>query len=349
MSLESADVVDGPDPSSSPAANAPQRHPLADRAPPAAVLAASADRRPAPAPRKEPKPAPVVRWLPTGTGVWLHEWRRSEQGHALEVVQRARRANVSHLYVQTGSSRKGWIGQQVLSQLLPATKGTDLKVIAWDFPKLDEPEKDARRLARAAFWHRDGVPMVAAVAPDVETSAEGTRATPERVRRYYAALRKALPRRTAILATVPWPSEKRTGSYPYAVTAPFAEAFVPMAYWYNRSPTTVTATSMTWLARFGKPVMPVGQGYDGRLDAPYLRADLSPRKSVEAFSYAARSRGAQSISLWSWQTTGAEQWAVLGEASRFFAPGQVGAGQPVSALKRLADRPPHSRRSVSPG
>ena len=347
--LEKAYVADGPDPSSSPAAKAAQRHPLAELAPAAAVLAASAARRPAPAPGQASKPAPVVRWLPTGTGVWLHEWRRSEEGHALEVVQRAERANVSHLYVQTGSSRKGWIGQEVLSQLLPATKGTDLKIIAWDFPKLDEPEKDARRLARAAFWHRDGVPMVAAVAPDIETAAEGTRATPERVRRYYAALRKALPQRTAILATVPWPSEKRTGSYPYAVTAPFADAFVPMAYWYNRSPTTVTATSMTWLARFGKPVMPVGQGFDGRLDAPYLRADLSPRRSVEAFSFAARSRGAQSISLWSWQTTGAEQWAVLGEASRFFASKQVAVGQPVLVLDRLLSRTPHSRRSLSPG
>jgi hypothetical protein len=252
--------------------------------------------------------------------MWLHDWRRSESGHAHEVVARAQRSGLTHLYVQTGSSKKGWIGKEVLNQLMPATAGTDLKVIAWDFPKLDDPEADARRLARAAWWNRSGAPMVAAVAPDVETGAEGTRLTRDRVIRYYRELRKQLPARTAILATVPWPSEKRTGSYPYAATAPYADAFVPMAYWYNRSPSVVTRTSMTWLARFGKPVMPVGQGYDGRLDAPYLKPDPAPDKSVAAFLYNARAHGAQSVSLWSWQTTGALQWQVLANAAGTVGP-----------------------------
>lgn len=277
--------------------------------------------RPKPAGRGKAKPAAKVdRWLPTGTGMWLHDWRRSERGHAPKVIIRAKQVGLSHLYVQTGSTRKGWIGEEVLSQLMPATKGTDIKVIAWDFPKLIDPEADARRLARAAWWNRKGAPMVAAVAPDVETSAEGTRLSTERVRRYYAELRRRLPARTAILATVPWPSEKRTGMYPYAATAPYSDAFVPMAYWYNRSPSVVTKTSMQWLKRFGKPVMPVGQGYDGRLDAPYLKPDPHPDKSVARFVYVAREQGAQSVSLWSWQTTGSLQWGVLKRAAGTVGP-----------------------------
>ncbi len=272
-------------------------------------------------------PAPVDRWLPTGTGMWLHDWRRSEQGHADAVVARAQQAGLTHLYVQTGSSKKGWIGQEVLSQLMPAVTGTDLKVIAWDFPKLDDPEADARRMARAAWWNRPGAEMVSAVAPDVETGAEGTDLRGDNVRRYYAELRRVLPARIAILATVPWPSEKRTRKYPYAATAPFADAFVPMAYWYNRSPSTVTATSMQYLKRFGKPVMPVGQGYDGRLDAPYLAPDPAPDKSVARFIYVAREHGAQSLSLWSWQTTGPLQWRELVEAA-----GTVGPQAPPTAV-----------------
>lgn len=114
---------------------------------------------------------------------------------------------------------------------------------------------------------------------------------------------------------MPWPSEKRTGSYPYAATAPWSDAFIPMAYWYNRDPSVVTETSMTWLARYGMPVMPVGQGYDGRLDAPYLAEDPDPGGSVAAFIDVARKHGAQSVSLWSWQTTGDLQWAALTEAA----------------------------------
>ena len=282
--------------------------------------------------------APVRRYLPQGTGMWIHDWSATELGHAPEVVARAQAAGLTHLYVQTGSSKKGWIGQPVLSQLLPATTGTDLKVIAWDFPKLLDPEDDARRLAKAAWWRRPGVPMVAAVAPDIETLAEGTHATPSSIERYYRTLRAALPARVAILATVPWPSEKRINRYPYTRTALHADAFVPMAYWYNRSPSVVTATSMKVLQQFGKPVFPVGQGYDGRLDAPYLAEDPTPGKSVDAFVQAARSAGATSLSLWSWQTTGSMQWGALTRASRDFAPMDGPVADPTAGSSAKSHR-----------
>lgn len=286
----------------------------------------SLPKPPAPAPRpvaqpvKAPANKKVDRWLPRGTGMWLHEWNSSEKGRASEVVRKSKNTGLTHLYVQTGSTRKGWIGDEVLGELLPATVGTGLKVIAWDFPKLIDPEADARRMAKAALWSRPGVPQVAAVAPDVETAAEGTRLSTPNVHRYYSELRKHLPDHIAILATVPWPSEKRTGWYPYDDTAPYADAFVPMAYWYNRPAGKVTATSMTWLARFGKPVMPAGQGYDGRLDAPYLKPDPNPGKSVDDFVAQARKHGARSISLWSWQTTQAPQWGSILRAAGTIGP-----------------------------
>ena len=295
---------------------------LAGRLPDLSVPKPAAPR-PAVAPVPDRPAEKVDRWLPRGTGMWLHEWNSSEKGRASEVIRKSRNTGLTHLYVQTGSTRKGWIGDEVLGELLPATEGTGIKVIAWDFPKLIDPEADARRMAKAALWSRPGVPQVAAVAPDVETAAEGTRLSTPNVHRYYRELRKRLPAHIAVLATVPWPSEKRTGWYPYDDTAPYADAFVPMAYWYNRPAGSVTATSMRWLARFGKPVMPAGQGYDGRLDAPYLAPDPDPGKSVDDFVAQARKHGARSISLWSWQTTQAPQWRSLLKAA-----GTVGPARP---------------------
>jgi hypothetical protein len=264
--------------------------------------------------------APVKRWLPTGTGMWIHQWSQTEHGNGRRVVRRAKLAGLSHLFVKTGSSHDGWVGATALGSLMPATKNTDIKVIAWDFPTLVHPGADARRLARAAWWHKPGVPMVAAVAPDIETASEGTHATRSSIDRYYRTLRKSLPAHVAILATVPWPSESRVNRYPYIRTARNADAIIPMAYWYNNSPSRVTRTSMRILQEYGKPVIPVGQGYDGRLDAPYLKADPHPGKSVTAFVTAARMSGAQSISLWSWQTTGSQQWSALKAASKRYAP-----------------------------
>jgi len=302
-----------------PAAGQPTRTPAKPPAAPRVTVTRKATKSAATHVRHLPA-KPVKRYLPTGTGMWIHNWEQTEGGNAGAVVRRANQAGLTHVYVQTGSSKKGWIGQEVLSELLPATRGTDLKVIAWDFPKLRNPEDDARRLSKAAWWRQPGVPMVAAVAPDIETLAEGTYATPDSITRYYRTLRASLPARVAILATVPWPSEKRLTRYAYTRTALYADAFIPMAYWYNRSPSVVTRTSMQVLAQFGKPVFPVGQGYDGRLDAPYLKPDPTPGKSVDAFVQAAHAGGAESLSLWSWQTTGPEQWASLIRAAGRYAP-----------------------------
>lgn len=79
------------------------RMPLMDAPVPPAPGAPGA---PAPAPVAPPAP-PVARWLPTGTGMWLHDWVKSENGDARAVVARAQRTGLSHLFVQTGSSKKG--------------------------------------------------------------------------------------------------------------------------------------------------------------------------------------------------------------------------------------------------
>ncbi len=269
---------------------------------------------------------PAKPWLPTGTGMWLHEFGKSEGGNADAIVARARQTGLTTLYVQTGSSKKGWIGGPVLTSLLRATKGTEIRVIAWDFPTLKNPEIDAKRMAAAARFTCRGCARVAAVAPDVETSAEGTRLSGPAVHRYYTVLRQRIGPSIAILATVPWPSEKRTRSYPYRQTAALSDALLPMAYWYNREPAVVTATSMSYLKQFKRPIMPVGQGYDGRLDAPYLAADPTPGLSVLEFLRAARAGGAKHISLWSWQTTGPQQWHSLQLARTLFpAKRHVGA------------------------
>jgi hypothetical protein len=289
---------------------------------------------------------PVERWLPTGTGMWIHDWSKTEGGNGRKVVRRAKLAGLTHVFVQTGSSKKGWIGGKTLTQLMPATNNSNIKVIAWDFPTLVHPEADARRLARAAWWHKPGAPMVAAVAPDIETASEGTHATRSSIDRYYRTLRTSLPARVAIMATVPWPSENRVNRYPYIRTARNADAIIPMAYWYNRSPSRVTRTSMRILQEYGKPVIPVGQGYDGRLDAPYLAPDRHPGKSVTAFVTAARMSGAQSISLWSWQTTGTQQWSALKAASKRYAP----AVRKVQAAERAdATGIPLLTKSTRPG
>lgn len=260
------------------------------------------------------KRRPVVRrWLPTGTGMWLHQWDRSNGGNPRAVVKRAQQNGITTLFVRGWSKRDGYEAPRALRALLPATKGTNIKVVVWEFVYLNNPVAEARRLAAEAKIGVNGAPRVAAVAPDIETAAEGTAINSRRVLLYMKTLRAALPRNVSILVTVPWPSEHRVGKFPYAAAARYANAILPMAYWYNRSPVAVTAASVRFLRRYHRPIMPVGQGYDGRLDAPWLPpANIS--KQVGAFLVTARQAKVPAVSLWSWQTAPTSVWRKLSQA-----------------------------------
>ncbi|MDQ1689111.1 MAG: hypothetical protein QOK42_2086 [Frankiaceae bacterium] len=259
------------------------------------------------------------RVLPTGTGMWLHEWDKSNQGNAAVIVRRAKSAGVSTLFVRGWSRTGGWEAPHVLRQLLPATKHSDVKVVVWEFVYLQHPVAEARRLAASAKIRVPGAPRVIAVAPDIETAAEGSRTSYNRVLVYMRALRAALPKDVAILGTVPWPSEVRVGKFPYQPVALYSDALLPMTYWYNRSPVAVTQSSVRWLRRYHKPIMPVGQGYDGRLDAPWLPKANVP-KQVASFLVTAKRAKVPAVSLWSWQTAPLSVWGKLSKARHDFGP-----------------------------
>ena len=228
--------------------------------------------RSVPRPRPVPaRPKPTAPWLPTGTGLWIHEWPKTMHGSASAVVHRASAYHVTTLYVRTGTKKGGFVGGPILRRLLPATRGTSIRVVAWDFPTLDHPTWDARRLAAAARYRPPGrgTPRVAAVAPghrDGVRRARGRHASGIELVSPDAAT--APPSRTPILGTVPWPSELRRGRFPYATVAHYSNALLPMAYWYNRGPASVTSYSIRWLRRYHRPVLPVGQGFDSHVDAP---------------------------------------------------------------------------------
>jgi hypothetical protein len=250
--------------------------------------------------------------------MWIYQWHSSNGGHARSIVARAKHVGLTTLYLRTGSSHDGFTGARALGALLPATRGTAVHVVAWDFPELRRPVHDALRLARAARFRRaHGGPHISAVAPDIETPAEGTFNAAWRVRNYLTALRSHLPRGVTILTAVPWPSRFRVADYPYGTVARHSDALVPMAYWYNNSPGVVTQRSLWFLRRFHKPVQPVGQGYDGRLDVPSLPHNHLFRE-VPAFFRAAHQHGAKAVSIWSWQSAAPATWWALSRAHRLF-------------------------------
>ena len=88
------------------------------------------------------------------------------------------------------------------------------------------------------------------------------------------------------------------------------------------------------LAVYGKPILPVGQAYDGGGEGG--PPGVPPRDELIQFMQSGDKVGAAGVSWWSWQHADQEAWDAIKDAAEFrlptgdpaaFTPGQVKAYQ----------------------
>jgi hypothetical protein len=211
------------------------------------VVADAALPQPLPAGKKATSLTAVA-----GKGIWVTNFKQTPVD-VPGLVARTKAAGLDSIWIRTGG-RQGYYGNQFLPRLVPAAHAAGLKVVAWDFPFLSDPVADAER-ARQAF--ADGID---AFAPDIETSAEGTHATAQRVTLYLSLVRSYAGGKP-IAATVPRPTPLRRKTFPYQAFLPYADVFAPMIYWSCNEPGRLVQQSLHELGRL-LPLHPVGQGYD---------------------------------------------------------------------------------------
>jgi hypothetical protein len=262
------------------------------------------------------KRPPVQDLLPYGKGMWLYEPEKTEGGDVAAIVAKAKAAGLSHLYVRTGSSWNGFYAGDFLDKILPAAHAADLMVYGWDFPRLIDVGADVRR-AKAAIDHRaPGKHRLDGFSADIETRSEGTEITGAAAAEYGRLLREEVGASYPLIATVPRPSPAQ--NYPYAEVVESFDAIAPMVYWLNRQPDTDVTGALRDLARFNKPVFPVGQAYDGAPEGG--RAGVPPPEELWRFMRFAEAGGAQGVSFSSWQAANSKAWLAITEAEEFRAP-----------------------------
>ena len=153
---------------------------------------------------------------------------------------------------------------------------------------------------------------------DIETINEGSHVSPEVALVYGRALREIAGPDFTLIATVPRPSPRNRPTYPYAEIVESFDAIAPMVYWLNRQPDTDVIGAMDELAKFGKPVFPVGQAYDGKAEGG--RAGRAAARGAAALHAVAAGKGATGVSFWSWQAANGAAWAAIRDASEFRGP-----------------------------
>ena len=122
--------------------------------------------------------------------------------------------------------------------------------------------------------------------------------------------------------------------FPYAEATHSFDAIAPMVYWLNRDPATDVAGAVAALAPLGKPVIPVGQAYNGGAEGgPNLDP---PKEALVAFMNTAFARGAVGVSFWVWNHATPQQWQAIDEASAWELPaGRVATGAAAVYLQRV--------------
>ncbi len=190
----------------------------------------------------------------SGKGMWWTTWPTTKSD-VNDMVRRAKKAGLRHIWVRTGGSRQGWYGTPLLTKLLPVAHDAGLKVLVWDFPFLSDPMKDVAR-ARKAIEGRFAGHRIDGFSPDIETIHEGTFNDPRRMRVYLSRVRK-MAGDMPVLSTVMRPAKSQITSYPYSAQVPYIDAFVPMVYWGCNEPGEVTAQAIKYLSKM-RPVHPLG-------------------------------------------------------------------------------------------
>jgi hypothetical protein len=269
----------------------------------------------------KPKPAVAARDLPhvlpvgprhvsldvlKGKGMWWTTWQQSKVD-VDDVVDRARAAGLTQIWVRTGGARQGWYGEDLLTRLLPVAHAAHLAVVAWDFPFFSDPMADVAR-ARAAIEGRFGGERIDAFSPDIETINEGTFNTRHRVKVYLSRVRQIagdLP----VVATVMRPSPGQLSTYTYRVQTKYVDAFAPMVYWSCHEPGQLAADSVKILGKL-RPVHVIGQAYD--MGPEGGRRGLPSGREIWRFLDASKRAGALGASLYDAENANSTHWKTLG-------------------------------------
>ena len=271
--------------------------------------------------------------LPVGKGMWMYQPKAVEGGNPEAIVARAKAVGLTHIFVRTGSSKTGFYARDFLTQILPAAHAAGIRIYGWDFPYLNNVGADAARAAEAIRFTTPDGHRIDGFSADIEFPSMGVKVTPANASLYGRALRESVGAQYPLIATVPRPSHK-IKFYPYDQVVESFDAIAPMVYWLNREPVSDVTGALRDLAKYNKPVFPIGQAYDGAAD--HGPPGVPGRAALLSFMAAAEEHGANAVSFWSWQHASQEAWDAIKDAPQFtlpqgpdapFSPGQIRAYQ----------------------
>ena len=240
----------------------------------------------APAARAEVHPAFSTQ------AMWIWQLPKTEGGSLARIIAKAKANRIGAVYIKSADAGNPW--SQFTPSAVSQLKAAGLRVCGWQFVYGSRPTAEAAAGARARSAGAECLII------DAESAYEG---------RYRSATTymKELRRRVGpsfALGFTSFPYVSFHSSLPYSVFlgSGGAQVNMPQVYWRDIGTTVTTAMNRTWRENriYGRPIVPIGQTYQG-----------APVADIARFRAMARAWRAPGYSWWEWSTTSPRQWAAL--------------------------------------
>lgn len=258
--------------------------------------------------------------LADGPGVWVNLWSYPDsdvEAYCLKLHN----SGIRNLFVQTSRSNTESIRQpEILGALLDTCHKYKIRVIAWSFLELADPEADAKKLIDAARFRSPNGRSFDAIAPNLEKDLNAAK-----VERLSKALRAELGQGYPMIAVVFSPLNKapQVAFTPWKLIDKYYDVIAPMDYWNSKyaklEPYSYTRDTVKKVRELcGRPDVELHIIGDGmKTHAP----------AIKEFMRACRDTSVTSASLYPFHKTTDEQFQCLTQYHEYF---------PVNSRYRLA-------------
>jgi hypothetical protein len=237
------------------------------------------------------------------------------------ILDAARRAGITHLFLESAISPLGFHGRFAVGPLLDAAHRQHVAVIAWVYPYLEDIASDVALTRQVAAFRSSAGSGFDGIAADLERNVSLATI------RTYGQLIRAYLGPGYPLVGVTYPPQSMP-AYPYAEVAHDFDVIAPMDYWHEtKTSTGLDYSSLTYGWTYGyrftsdsineirgtagaTPVAPIGQTFDdfGRLEmGPYAPS----AQEEEGFMVGSKNSGAIGVSFFQWMTATVGEWRAI--------------------------------------
>lgn len=214
-----------------------------------------------------------------GAGVWANLWNYPE-GDLDAYCHNLKVHGVRNLFIQTSrSNTPGVRYPEKLGPLIEACHRNGVRVIAWSFAELFNPDTDADKMVEAAQFRSANGEHIDGVAPNLEKNLE-----PWRIEKYSKKVREKLGPNYPMVAVVYSPLNKcfEVKRISWPLLAKYYDAIAPMIYWNSKyekiEPYSYTVSTIKTIRKLtGKSDIEIsaigdGMGSGGIAIGEFLRA-----------------------------------------------------------------------------